>query len=135
MKNPDTRSVKVDNFDSKKDGKKGSNTLNSGNDIKHTEQNTSCEILADLFNKMPQLSPETLQDTNLSLKEHLQDVERHLDFKVDAVSGRLVINVIESQSKKVIRQIPPPALVEIAQRFGKSGNVSKFTHPSDKQKD
>ena len=49
---------------------------------------------------------EALEHVVSQLKEYVQNLQRDMDFQVDDVTGRVVITVIDSNSKDVIRQIP-----------------------------
>lgn len=74
-----------------------------------------------------------VQDTNTSREtierniEHInaqvQNIQRDLQFSVDAESGRTVIRVIDSETKETIRIIPPEDVSSIAQRLNGSSGV------------
>lgn len=51
------------------------------------------------------------------IKEFVQSVKRNLEFSVDSESGREVIKVIDAETDKVIRQIPPEDVLKIARHF------------------
>jgi flagellar protein FlaG len=48
---------------------------------------------------------------------------RSLRFEVDASSGRTVITVINDATKEVVRQIPPPELLQIAANLDSLGSL------------
>lgn len=48
------------------------------------------------------------------VNEFVQSLSRDLQFTVDQDSGRTVIKVLDSETKEVIRQIPPEELLRIA---------------------
>ena len=50
-------------------------------------------------------------------QDYVQQARRDLEFTLDEKSGRQVIKVIDSQTKEVIRQIPPEELLAIARSF------------------
>ncbi len=49
-----------------------------------------------------------------SLREFVTDMQRELQFSVDEDSGRTIITVIDSDSGKIIRQIPPEEVLHLA---------------------
>lgn len=51
------------------------------------------------------------------LNELMNDNRRSLRFQVDEFSGRTVITVLDSETHEVVRQIPPPELLEVARRL------------------
>ena len=51
------------------------------------------------------------------LNAFVQDVRRELSFSVDHDSGQTVIKVIDSESNKVVRQIPPEEVVAMRERL------------------
>jgi flagellar protein FlaG len=50
-----------------------------------------------------------------NLTEYVQNLRRDLKFSVDRESGRTIIKVTDSETGKVIRQIPPDEVLAIAQ--------------------
>ncbi len=48
------------------------------------------------------------------LNDHVQNIQRDLQFGIDEVTGRTVIEIIDSDSKEVIRQIPPEEVLALA---------------------
>ena len=48
------------------------------------------------------------------VNEFVQNLNRDLQFTVDEDSGRTVIKVLDTETKQVIRQIPPEELLRIA---------------------
>ena len=51
------------------------------------------------------------------LSELVQVVRRELDFSVDEDSGRTVIRVVDSETGKLVRQIPPEEVLTLVARF------------------
>ena len=56
---------------------------------------------------------ETLSDLN----EQIPSVQRDLSFSIDETSGRTVVQVVDSDSGEVIRQIPSEEVLAIARVF------------------
>ncbi|NND61469.1 MAG: flagellar protein FlaG [Gammaproteobacteria bacterium] len=49
-----------------------------------------------------------------NIRNFVTDVRRELQFSVDEDSGRTIITVIDSDSGRIIRQIPPEEVLELA---------------------
>lgn len=58
--------------------------------------------------------PEKLDDAARALNEHVQNIQRQLEFSVDKDSGRVVITVRDKESQEVIRQIPREEALKLA---------------------
>lgn len=70
--------------------------------------------------------PITLQDvarTVDTIKELVQHLDRDLDFRVDDITGKTVVTVLNKQTQEVIRQIPNEALLSMAQRLRLGGGL------------
>ena len=48
------------------------------------------------------------------LQEFVQSMKRNLEFSIDSDSGQIVIKVIDSETDRVIRQIPPEEVLHFA---------------------
>lgn len=57
------------------------------------------------------------------VNEYVQKLSRDLHFTVDEDSGRTVIKVLDSETKEVIRQIPPEELLRIATYMTEGGGL------------
>lgn len=58
------------------------------------------------------------------IQDYVQNLQRELQFTVDEKSGRTIIKVIDSQTEKVIRQIPPEEILALSDQIqGGSGGV------------
>lgn len=47
---------------------------------------------------------------------YMRRAETHLQFVVSEQTGRIKINVIDSETQEVIRQIPPESMMRFAER-------------------
>ncbi|HOV92130.1 MAG TPA: flagellar protein FlaG [Candidatus Kapabacteria bacterium] len=61
--------------------------------------------------KMNKVSYDELAKT---LKNLINDDETSLEFKIDKDTNKMVLKIIDSQSKEVIRQIPPEIALKIS---------------------
>ncbi|HAF94310.1 MAG TPA: flaG [Pseudomonas sp.] len=52
-----------------------------------------------------------------SMQSFAQSVSRDLDFSVDEASGRVVVQVIDSESGTLIRQIPSEEVLKLAEHL------------------
>lgn len=61
-----------------------------------------------------QVSPELLEEVIKNLKEKLSMLNTQLQIQIDKETDIVVVKVIDRQTKKVIRQIPPEYVLKIA---------------------
>lgn len=66
----------------------------------------------------PQGAPAAVSEQNLAatvtqLNSHVQQIRRGLQFVIDKESGHVIVKVIDTQSKQVIRQIPPADIIAL----------------------
>ena len=69
------------------------------------------------------IDAKTLQNALSNLTEHVQNLQRALEFSVDKESGETVVKVVDSETKEVIRQIPSEELLAIANRLRSTAGV------------
>lgn len=69
------------------------------------------------------LDPKALQTALSKMTEHVQNLQRALQFSVDEESGETVVKVVDSETKEVIRQIPSEELLAIANRLRSTAGV------------
>ncbi|MCU9948578.1 flagellar protein FlaG [Pseudomonas sp. PDM13] len=58
-----------------------------------------------------------LESAVADIQSFVQTVKRGLDFNVDDSSGEVVVKVIDTDSGKLIRQIPSEELLKLAERL------------------
>jgi flagellar protein FlaG len=51
------------------------------------------------------------------INDHVQNLQRNLQFSVDDVTGRDVVTIIDSETEQVIRQIPSEEILEVARHL------------------
>lgn len=68
-----------------------------------------------------EVASETLARAVLDLNEYVQSLNRDLQFSIDEKTGRTVIKVLDSETKEVIRQIPPEEVLSLARNLHESG--------------
>jgi flagellar protein FlaG len=75
-----------------------------------------------------EINADDLNEAVEELNEHVQTVQRKLQFSIDEESGRTVIKVLDPESKEVIRQIPPEEAIALARnldRLAEEGMILK----------
>ena len=60
------------------------------------------------------------------LNEHVQRVQRELEFSVDKDSGKTVIKVIDLETKEVIRQIPGDEALKVVKKLNEGSTFEIF---------
>ncbi len=60
------------------------------------------------------------------MNDHVQQVKRQLEFKIDETSGRTVITVLDSDTQEVIRQIPNDEALHFAQKLQQGDELELF---------
>ena len=76
--------------------------------------------------KKPQVTEENIDDAVKEINEHVQVIQRELQFTVDKDSGITVIKVIDSKTKELIRQIPGEEALSVAQKISEGANLEIF---------
>ncbi|MCU7837413.1 MAG: flagellar protein FlaG [gamma proteobacterium symbiont of Taylorina sp.] len=64
-------------------------------------------------------SKEKLDQTVTQLNDSLQNIQRNLEFSIDKEAGRIVINVVDKETDKIVRQIPSEEVLELAKNLHK----------------
>lgn len=57
------------------------------------------------------------------INEKVQQVMREIKFSVDEKSDRVVIKVIDQSTKEIIREIPPEAVIDMAEQLDRVQGV------------
>jgi flagellar protein FlaG len=95
----------------------GSNRPSNGNTLPlQTDAVPAPPAHADL--KLPDLSAVVA-----NLNQYLKSSQRDLQFSIDKSSGRTIINVVNSETGEIVRQIPPAELLAAARSIQASGLV------------
>lgn len=68
-----------------------------------------------------------LEDVVRDLNQHIQQVQRELQFSVDKDSGRTVITVMDKETQQVIRQIPGEEALHFARKFQEEAGLEIFS--------
>jgi flagellar protein FlaG len=60
------------------------------------------------------------------MNDHVQQVKRELEFKIDEDSGRTVITVLDSDTQEIIRQIPGDEALHFARKLQQDDELELF---------
>ena len=60
---------------------------------------------------------ETVESAVSQISDFVQNFQRDLQFSVDKDSGRIVVKVLDSETKEVIRMIPPEETLRMAEHL------------------
>jgi flagellar protein FlaG len=71
-------------------------------------------------------NPGELKQAVSQLNDHVQAMQRALLFSVDQGSGTLVVKIIDTENKQVIRQIPTEEALRLAQDLTTKENKAAF---------
>lgn len=98
---------------------------NSGTNVAKTSAvDSSFSAEADSENLAQQLDGAVSR-----INEYVQNIQRTLEFTVDAESGRDVVKILDKQTEEVIRQVPTEEVLAIARNIAEytEDNISIFT--------
>ena len=86
-----------------------------------SQASTQSDMVAEQGKTLPpepeKVSQEELELAVVDLNNHMQNVQRDLLFSVDDSSGRTVVQVVNSTTAEVIRQMPTEEALRISQRI------------------
>ena len=105
--------------------------LNSGK-IEPLKEASPVQALPDNGKNLPREKKdaeeisEKLDEVAKDLNDHVQFVNRELQFSVDKDSGFTVIKVMDVETKEVIRQIPGEEALHFARLLNEGGDVELF---------
>jgi len=90
--------------------------IQKGEELPHTGKSLPPE-------KEEKATPEKVSEAVGKLNEYVQAIRRELKFSIDEKSGRTVITVLDSETKEIIRQIPPEEVISLSQNLGTKDSV------------
>ena len=61
--------------------------------------------------------PEDIVSAAERIREHVQSLQRDLNFSMDDSTGQVVVRVVDGDSGKVVRQIPSEEILRLAERL------------------
>jgi flagellar protein FlaG len=85
-------------------------------DIKRNESAASGQLLPPGSDEKA-VEPEQVASAVSKITDFVQNFQRDLQFSIDETSGRTVIEVVDSETKQVIRQIPSEETLRMAEKL------------------
>jgi flagellar protein FlaG len=70
--------------------------------------------------------PGDLTQAVSQLNDHVQNIQRDLQFSIDIESGNIVVKVIDSKNEQVIRQMPTEEALRMAKDLAAQDNKMAF---------
>jgi flagellar protein FlaG len=67
----------------------------------------------------PFVSEEEVRESVASLNQHMQNLNRNLQFSVDETSGETVVQVIDADTEELVRQIPAQEIIDVKNALDK----------------
>ncbi len=71
------------------------------------------KVVADEVKPKPGADPVSSRELLKQVQNHPQMIRRNLEFSIDEETGREVVRVIDSDTKEVIRQLPPEQILHM----------------------
>lgn len=72
-----------------------------------------------------EVSQEALEAAVSQLRDYIQNAKRDMNFSVDDSTGRVVVKVIDSESKELIRQIPSEEMLAISRHLAETLDIDE----------
>jgi len=69
------------------------------------------------------ITPERIHNILQALRSYAESAQRGLKFLIDEGTGQIVVQVIAKEDDRVIREIPPEALLELESRIDEMTGV------------
>jgi uncharacterized FlaG/YvyC family protein len=100
--------------------------LNERATISLQNRNTSGDVtgldnaeLQKVEETTPFVSEEEVRESVASLNQHMQNLNRNLQFSVDETSGETVVQVIDADTEELVRQIPAQEIIDVKNALDK----------------
>ena len=76
--------------------------------------------------KQTETGQDNIEQAVQRMNDHVQLVNRQLEFKIDENSGRTVITVLDSDTQEIIRQIPGDEALRFARMLQQGDELELF---------
>ncbi len=77
----------------------------------HTEQ---------IHTEYVEMSRDELESVVSQLQDYVQSIQRDMKFHIDDATGRVIVQVVDSNTQEVVRQIPSEEMLAIAHHLADS---------------
>jgi len=81
------------------------------------EQGRQSVAIAQVHAEQVEMTRDELENVVSQLQDYVQSIQRDMQFQIDDATGRIVVQVIDSNSKEVVRQIPSEEMLAIARHL------------------
>jgi len=86
-------------------------------EVKKQDPVETSDAVQESIQSEQQVSKEKLQAAVSQINDHVQNLQRSLQFTVDEESGKDVVTVLDKETDKVIRQYPSEEVLAIARHL------------------
>jgi flagellar protein FlaG len=76
--------------------------------------------IAKMHAEQVEMSRDELENVVSQLQDYVQSIQRDMQFHIDDATGRVIVQVIDSNSQEVVRQIPSEEMLAIARHLADS---------------
>lgn len=84
------------------------------------EQQRQSVAIAEIHAEKVEMSRDELENVVSKLQDYVQSIQRDMQFHIDDATGRVIVQVIDSNSQEVVRQIPSEEMLAIARHLADS---------------
>ncbi|VAW97470.1 hypothetical protein MNBD_GAMMA23-937 [hydrothermal vent metagenome] len=84
------------------------------------DQERQTIAIAEIHAEQVEMSRDELESVVSQLQDYVQSIQRDMSFHIDDATGRVVVQVIDSNSQEVVRQIPSEEMLAIARHLADS---------------
>ena len=82
--------------------------------LQNSQNNKQDGAINQLNNKKQNISPKEIEDAVKDMNKKLDMLNSQLKIEIDKDTGIQVVKIVDKDTKEVIRQIPPEALLKVA---------------------
>jgi len=84
------------------------------------DQERQTIAIAEIHAEQVELSRDELENVVSQLQDYVQSIQRDMSFHIDDATGRVIVQVIDSNTQEVVRQIPSEEMLTIARHLADS---------------
>ncbi len=93
------------------------NAVSADNAVNQERQSIA---IAEIHAEQVEMSRDELESVVSQLQDYVQSIQRDMKFQIDDATGRVIVQVIDSNSQEVVRQIPSEEMLAIARHLADS---------------
>jgi len=75
---------------------------------------------AEIYTEHVEMSRDELESVVSQLQDYVQSIQRDMKFHIDDATGRVIVQVVDSNTQEVVRQIPSEEMLAIARHLADS---------------